>query len=800
MFFAAKCGKREGRSEVYTNIVVISVRREYNGWVLMVLQAASGHAGQTIFDNNYEILAAVGRGRNSVVYRAKKLAGRGAGEIVALKVLLSNGKDPSQNIKRMKREALAMLACRSDSIVRLHDFVAHDDLCYISMEYCSGGDLRVFLEEHHGLINPRIAFDYIVQVLAGLEIIHGAGVLHRDLKPENILLAAEGRVKIADFGICSLPVENISLRDSDGSAGVGTFDYLAPESLEHGISDARSDVYSAGVTLFQLLTGRLPFEADSISGQIQQKMSGGIALNVPGYDSDGLRELVQRALATDPAKRFQSAREFRLALEAVRDAESRKTTIFPSFEESKISLDALPTARAARQDYQHLLAPEGTSHEPVTEEQDESSSDDSYSGEPNSAGEQNESESSLDQFFSTPTKSFDTRESLLATPAFGDFGDDSEISEEIESPIAAKRRIFTNYGGEDDNLDWGESNRRAVSRDEFAASGKFGTFPTEEADYPEVSDEGGISRLGSAEGMVRRKHMGRRVSIFLFISLTLIGAGAALFADLAFLESVTPVAKKYVDKALNKMGYDNELEILLAEKSAAKKPEVERVDIYASAKDESSSVDSEKPLGSVAEAMAARGAVIAQDPADSAEPKADLRAALPSESEESRAMLKPEDGQEQVPSEDAGVKVSPREDLEDKLEDNLEDNSVEKDLGLTAPAKGEASSVEGVLKRFYLDGTDVSMTLSTLAEGNSERVVLSLGLYGWKPLEVAVANLTVGKEIPLSGAGIKLALKVTEVIPGAASDRIPSLKGSYRDLSSGRTGTWQIGANANKAN
>jgi len=282
----------------------------------MVAHASHTSEGNATFDGAYEILSAVGRGRNSVVYRARKLNPRSAREeIVALKVLLGNAKQRSSNHKRMRREALAMLACRHPNVIRLNDYVSTKDLSYLSMEYADGGDLRALLESRSTPLSVEKSIDVCIQILLGVDAIHRAGVLHRDLKPENVLLCGNQGIKIADFGVAVLPISD--LNENDSALGVGTFDYLAPETLRDGIADVRSDLYSIGVTLFQLVTQHLPFEGASISGQIDQKMHG-LVNPVEKFLPDApeyLSPLLRKALANNPADRFQSAAEFQTALQ-----------------------------------------------------------------------------------------------------------------------------------------------------------------------------------------------------------------------------------------------------------------------------------------------------------------------------------------------------------------------------------------------------------------------------------------------------------------------------------------------------
>ncbi len=267
-----------------------------------------------VFDGSYEILATVGRGRNSIVYKARRLHEPSLGQIVALKVLTGNAKDPELNIRRMKHEALAMLSCRHKNVIRLQDYVTSGDLCYLCMEYAERGDLRMLLASQSDPFFSGLVLDWTVQVLTGLETIHGAGIIHRDVKPENILLTDDGLVKIADFGIAVLPSEEFKAEEAN--RGVGTFDFLAPETLEDGFSNVTTDLYSVGVTMFQLLTRNAPFKGVTFTEQITNKLAGNrTPLSAFIEISPVIDKILDRALATDPDQRFQSAREFREAIE-----------------------------------------------------------------------------------------------------------------------------------------------------------------------------------------------------------------------------------------------------------------------------------------------------------------------------------------------------------------------------------------------------------------------------------------------------------------------------------------------------
>ncbi len=292
------------------------------------------------FDGMYQILATVGHGRSSLVYKARQLNGLtpffgnqlpAANGFVALKVLTNNARDPEQNLARMKREALAMQAVNHPSVVRISDFVSNPELCYISMEFADRGDLLSELYRRGKPLPVDTALEYIIQVVSGISAIHATGIVHRDIKPENILLSSDGRVKIADFSVAYLPSHNNEVID-ETRGSVGTFEYLAPECLCTTGASFDSDLYSAAITLYQLITGSLPFAGISIAESVHNKMSG---TRTPLSSFTGramlpLERFFNRALAIKPADRFSTPEDFIAAL-----TDLRGSSIKPAYQSSQ---------------------------------------------------------------------------------------------------------------------------------------------------------------------------------------------------------------------------------------------------------------------------------------------------------------------------------------------------------------------------------------------------------------------------------------------------------------------------------
>ena len=280
------------------------------------------HTPSSILENSFEVIGTLGRGRHSVVYHARTLSTSkntttlAPNSSVAVKVLNPYGKTPGQNARQLKREAIALLSCRHKNVIELHDYVMNQEICYLTMEYAEFGNFRHLLETQIHPFSVERALDLMCQLLEGLDVIHRAGIIHRDIKPENLLCTSDGTLKISDFGIARLPSETISPEET--TKGVGTLEYLAPECLNNERLSTSADIYSAGVTFYQLLTKNLPFTGESFVDQMNNVVKGKRA---PLSDFVGevpplLESLMDKALASHPAERFNSAREFRKALRA----------------------------------------------------------------------------------------------------------------------------------------------------------------------------------------------------------------------------------------------------------------------------------------------------------------------------------------------------------------------------------------------------------------------------------------------------------------------------------------------------
>jgi Tol biopolymer transport system component len=271
----------------------------------------------------YEILAPIGAGGMGEVYRAKDPR---LGREVAIKVLPPSFAQDPDRLKRFEQEARAAGVLNHPNITAVHDFGTHEGSPYIVTELLEGETLRSRLGA--GAIPIRKAMDYAVQIAKGLAAAHEKGIVHRDLKPENLFLTKDGRVKILDFGLAKLKPETVEKGQTDlqtVSGGtqpgvvLGTMGYMAPEQVRGKPADRRSDLFSFGTILYEMLSGHRAFRGDTAADTITAILTKEPPdLSQTNKDlPPGLDRIVRHCLEKNPEERFESARDVAFDLEAL---------------------------------------------------------------------------------------------------------------------------------------------------------------------------------------------------------------------------------------------------------------------------------------------------------------------------------------------------------------------------------------------------------------------------------------------------------------------------------------------------
>jgi len=258
-----------------------------------------------ILGGRYELIEKIGGGGMAVVYKAKcHLLNR----FVALKILRPEFVEDEEFVYRFKRESQSAASLSHQNIVNIYDVGQEDDIHYIVMEYVKGETLKDYIRRNKRL-SPEKATRIAIQICSALDHAHKNHIIHRDIKPQNILVGQDGTIKVTDFGIARAATS--STVTMSGTNVIGSVHYFSPEQARGGFIDEKSDIYSLGIALYEMVTGTVPFEGDSpVSIAIKHiqeavKPPGEINPDVP----PSLEDIILKAIEKDPSRRYASARE-----------------------------------------------------------------------------------------------------------------------------------------------------------------------------------------------------------------------------------------------------------------------------------------------------------------------------------------------------------------------------------------------------------------------------------------------------------------------------------------------------------
>ena len=268
----------------------------------------------TVLGGRYELLEKIGEGGMSEVFKARcnKL-----NRFVAVKILKKEFCNNEEIVKKFKDEATAIATLSDNNIVNILDVGTQEDLHYIVMEYVKGKTLKDVIKQV-GKMNYETAISVAIQIAKALDCAHRNNIIHRDVKPQNILVTEDGVMKVTDFGIAK---STTSATITNTTTIMGSAHYLSPEQAKGSFVDCRTDLYSLGIVLYEMVTGKLPFEADTAVAialkHIQEEPVSPKSLNsrIP----DSLNNLILKAIEKDPNKRYQTAKEFINDLQKIKD-------------------------------------------------------------------------------------------------------------------------------------------------------------------------------------------------------------------------------------------------------------------------------------------------------------------------------------------------------------------------------------------------------------------------------------------------------------------------------------------------
>ncbi|GAA0722792.1 Stk1 family PASTA domain-containing Ser/Thr kinase [Clostridium malenominatum] len=270
----------------------------------------------TLLGNRYKLLEKIGEGGMSEVYKAQcELLNR----FVAVKILKDEFARDSQFVEKFKREATAAASLSHNNIVNIYDVGSQQGVHYIVMEYIKGKTLKEVIVEK-GILNSDDAISMAIQIAKALECAHRNNIIHRDIKPQNILVTEEGVVKVADFGIAKA---TNSATITNTAKVIGSAHYFSPEQAKGSFVDFRTDIYSLGIVMYEMVTGKVPYDAESpVSVALKHIQEQVIPpRNINSSLSEGFNNVILKAIEKEAIKRYQNIGELLLHLNKIKNKE-----------------------------------------------------------------------------------------------------------------------------------------------------------------------------------------------------------------------------------------------------------------------------------------------------------------------------------------------------------------------------------------------------------------------------------------------------------------------------------------------
>lgn len=289
-----------------------------------------------ILGSRYELLEKIGEGGMSEVFKARD---NKLNRFVAAKILKKEFGDNIDIVEKFKGEATAIATLSDNNIVNILDVGTQDDINYIVMEYVKGNTLKDIIKQT-GKMNYETAISNAIQIARALDCAHRNKIIHRDVKPQNILVTEDGLMKVTDFGIAK---SSTSSTITNTSTIMGSAHYLSPEQAKGSFIDCRTDLYSLGVVLYEMVTGTLPFQADTAVTIALKHLQENVVppKNLNSKIPDSLNILILKAMEKEPSKRYQTAKEMIADLQKIKDNPNARIDAIDDDNEHTIIMSAV---------------------------------------------------------------------------------------------------------------------------------------------------------------------------------------------------------------------------------------------------------------------------------------------------------------------------------------------------------------------------------------------------------------------------------------------------------------------------
>ncbi|MBW9152225.1 Stk1 family PASTA domain-containing Ser/Thr kinase [Clostridium estertheticum] len=276
----------------------------------------------TFLLNRYELLENIGEGGMGTVYKTKCHV---LNRFVAVKILKAELSNDEEFVSRFKREATSIAKLSHPNIVNVHDVCSENDVNFIVMEYVDGKTLKQIIKEN-GRLTSKKTLDIVFQIAKALQCAHASGIIHRDIKPDNIMITKDEMVKVMDFGIAKVADARTV---TNSNKVMGTAHYFSPEQAKGNFVDCRSDIYSLGIVMYEMVTGEVPYNAESAITIAMMHIQGPITApkdvitNIP----ENINQVILRAMQKETIKRYQTANEMSEVIGAIKENPNYKVIV-----------------------------------------------------------------------------------------------------------------------------------------------------------------------------------------------------------------------------------------------------------------------------------------------------------------------------------------------------------------------------------------------------------------------------------------------------------------------------------------